>query len=248
MNNCHPNAACKNTGGGFTCTCNDGFTGNGTSCAPFIPLKSCKQIKEDFPESQDGVYTIRLEGTSENIQVWCEMTTDGGGWTLVWSYTFTNYDDFEFGSNAVTPYIDDSSFSPQVNTSSTAPLGLWPTHTGAMTFLDWKLIGKEMLFINSITNWYQCSPDTGNIIDLTDGTISCSIAKKLSNNICTLVPKNLAISEEGIALTNGEDGIIYLDNEIDLEYPVHNPCGHSSIFQPQSVGDPGGALLLRLIK
>lgn len=30
--NCHENANCSEVMGGFNCTCNTGFTGNGTSC------------------------------------------------------------------------------------------------------------------------------------------------------------------------------------------------------------------------
>ena len=31
------------------------------------------------------------------------METDGGDWTLVWSYTFTDYNHFTAHSNAITP-------------------------------------------------------------------------------------------------------------------------------------------------
>ena len=41
-NNCHENAACKNTVGGFTCTCNNGYIGDGVNCKgiTFIRLDS----------------------------------------------------------------------------------------------------------------------------------------------------------------------------------------------------------------
>merc|ERR1711893_133879 len=31
-NNCNPQASCKNSNGGFTCTCNDGYFGDGVTC------------------------------------------------------------------------------------------------------------------------------------------------------------------------------------------------------------------------
>ena len=30
--NCHENSACTSTPGNFTCTCNQGYTGNGVTC------------------------------------------------------------------------------------------------------------------------------------------------------------------------------------------------------------------------
>ena len=35
---CHMNSSCSDTLGGFTCSCNDGFTWNGTDCAGMLIL------------------------------------------------------------------------------------------------------------------------------------------------------------------------------------------------------------------
>ena len=47
--------------------------------------KDCKAIKTAFPESTDGPYWVDVNGGSSNdaIEVFCDMTTDGGGWTFV---------------------------------------------------------------------------------------------------------------------------------------------------------------------
>ena len=33
-NSCSADATCRAFGGGYTCTCNDGFTGDGKTCVP----------------------------------------------------------------------------------------------------------------------------------------------------------------------------------------------------------------------
>ncbi|KAL9982262.1 hypothetical protein ACROYT_G004287 [Oculina patagonica] len=56
------------------CKCNDGYTGK--PCKP----KGCSQLLQDGSASS-GVYTINPDG-GKPIQVLCDMTTDGGGWTV----------------------------------------------------------------------------------------------------------------------------------------------------------------------
>uniref|UniRef100_A0A7M5V336 Fibrinogen C-terminal domain-containing protein n=1 Tax=Clytia hemisphaerica TaxID=252671 RepID=A0A7M5V336_9CNID len=49
--------------------------------SPANPATSCKQIKTTNPSSTDGLYWIRI--SSQAVQVWCDMTTDGGGWLKI---------------------------------------------------------------------------------------------------------------------------------------------------------------------
>ncbi|KAL9982287.1 hypothetical protein ACROYT_G004313 [Oculina patagonica] len=59
---------------GFKCNCIDGYAG--IPCKP----KSCSRLLQDGVLSS-GIYTIYPDGVRP-VQVLCDMTTDGGGWTV----------------------------------------------------------------------------------------------------------------------------------------------------------------------
>ena len=49
-------------------------------------LASCLEIKQQSPSAESGTYRIETGTTNTVLDVFCDMDTDGGGWTLVWSF------------------------------------------------------------------------------------------------------------------------------------------------------------------
>ncbi|XP_071836625.1 fibrinogen-like protein A isoform X2 [Apostichopus japonicus] len=76
---CSVHATCATRSGVRKCYCNTNYQGDGVTCTS-LP-KDCYELYDSGTLS-DGVYTIYPDGWPRGIQVYCEMESNGGGWTV----------------------------------------------------------------------------------------------------------------------------------------------------------------------
>ncbi|PIK41209.1 Tenascin-R, partial [Apostichopus japonicus] len=79
---CSDDATCDERKDVRKCYCNDGYEGDGVKCTREVVPKDCYELYVSGTHS-DGVYTIYPDGWPSGIQVYCEMESNGGGWTVL---------------------------------------------------------------------------------------------------------------------------------------------------------------------
>ena len=206
---------------------------------------NCKQLLQMNPTSTSGVYWIDPDGGLHDnaFKVYCDQVTDGGGWTLVWSYHFTDYSNFNSGSNAITPrpnwQVEKES---DVRISTTVPLS--ETQYDAMNFSLWKNIGSDVLIKSNINNWITCKPGSGSLVDWVAGSMACLLVKEVNPQGCGTVPDKFRIWTHGPAFS-ASTAFYYFDGYKGNHWPVHDPCGTDSPNQLKGVENPHGNLFIR---
>ena len=86
---------------------------------------------------------------------------------------------FDGASNAVTPIPNWPSFTDDVPRSVSPPLDEYTS--GALDFNHWKLIGEEFLIKSKINDLISCTPENGNLVRWTSGSIDCKNVKNISS-------------------------------------------------------------------
>ncbi|XP_078381152.1 uncharacterized protein LOC144663932 [Oculina patagonica] len=256
LHGCHSNASCQNTEGSHNCTCKPGFFGNGSYCvlagsAQELAVPSCHSLFTVTHPS--GIYWVDPDGGSNAnaFKAYCEMETDGGGWTLVWSYSFTDYDYFDYWSNAVTPRPEwPGATDAVVPVSATTPLN--ETDYNAMEFSLWQQFGRQVLIKSNINNWIVCSPDTGSLVEWQNGSVVCDIVKRVSST-CPDGPAPSTFTTHssflhcGPYFSGGQGGYLYyyFDGCTAKNYPTHDPCGNDADNGLKNVTNPHGNIFVR---
>ena len=175
------------------------------------------------------------------------MATHGGGWTLVYSYTFTNYNSFDSVSNAVTPR--PMWYAPEANVPVSTTNPLCESSLGAVDWKLWKDIGQEFMVKSTINDWIVCQPNNGSIVVKKGGSIICKNIKNVATACSGIAPGYLQWRKSGpvLQLTKGWENYYYrFEGDKDLRKPIHDPCGTSNAGNhKKGVALPGGQIYLR---
>ena len=210
------------------------------------PALNCKDLKNKTPSVSSGVYWIDPDGGSHGnaFEVYCDQQTDGGGWTLVWSYTFTDYKNFNSYSNAVTPRPTWTFSGANTRVSTTVPLS--ETHYEAMDFALWRTIGNQVLIKSNINNWIACKEGTGSIVRQKGGSLSCKLVKQVSTKCSGVLPKSFHVDDgDGPYFWTSNQIFYFFDGNTRSEWPIHDPCGVSNTNQLKDVANPHGNIFIR---
>ncbi len=215
-----------------------------------VYYSSYKGIKEKQPGATSGVYKMIVSGTVVPLDLYCDMTTAGGGWTLVYSYGYTDYENFRSSPNAVTPIPnwtkgkDGNFLHNNVEVSTTPPLN--ENERGALEFHLWNNIGSEFMVKSTINNWIKCKPGSGSLVAMTTGTITCQTVHEVLD--CfeqAKIPNKLQVGTIAPHLVSDSTIYYYWDGSTTKDWPVADPCGKTQENQKKGVPNPGGAIFIK---
>jgi hypothetical protein len=142
-------------------------TGDGST--PSDAGASFQSIKLDFPASTTGEYWIDPEGDDVAVRVYCDMNTDGGGWTLV-SRVVLNANIAQTGAVGSTPVLPDQASFGKLSDATINAIRALPHYAGSTD------IRMTCDFSTPITQFCSstCSFGSNNVVNSTAGCNQCS--------------------------------------------------------------------------
>lgn len=137
-----------------------------TVFAPPAPARSCLDVKQYQGVTASTTYYVDPDGIgpAPSISVFCDMTTDSGGWTEVFRATVDNYN-----STGISYIPGTAGADSIISRSSEMMFAFVNTSTNALT-QAWKFPTPAALHSTSPMEGGQCGYVTINATRLADGT------------------------------------------------------------------------------
>ena len=107
-------------------------------------FKSCNEIKTNFPNATSGTYVIDPDGSGPlaSISCYCDMVTDGGGWTLVLNYLHRGGTNPELSVRTNNlPLLGSTTLGIDESSNTTTWGHTSPSYLNAFTFSELRFYG-----------------------------------------------------------------------------------------------------------
>jgi len=224
------------------------------------PARSCKDLRSHSDGIlNSGRYWLSPKDNGLPFIGYCDMDNEGGGWTLAYSYTFTNFHKFRGSDNTITPvpsWMKSSKITSRIGVVSTRPPQDLKDY-GAIDYSYWQFLGNEFMVQSNINDWLICKSRSNVTIfepvekrrKYTYYSVICKNIRDVTSKCDRNVPNTLVWTEYGLSLIVLERrfarGTYYSWDTERTGWPVHDPCATTRQKHNKAISEPFGAIFIR---